>query len=165
LPSLCFWTKLLKGAGTKYNANERARQLWIFIFDNDVFTINYLSLIQIVAQYKQNELRKIEGRLSCEYWNFYGYDYKIYFADDGKKRILDISGGNGYVKTYYFVDSDKFIVLYQAASVNNPQSRKNVFLRFEDSASNIKLGKPDNESSFSHDDSELLGILYTMRFR
>ena len=105
--------------------------------------------------------------MSYEYWNFYGYDYKIYFANDGKIRILDISGGNGdngYGKTYYFVDSDKYIVLYHAASVNNPQGRNNVFIRMEDSSSNIRSGKPDNESSYSHDDGELAGILYNLRF-
>jgi len=144
------------------------RALWNFIFGNDDFTIKYLRLIQIVAQYKPNELRKTEGRLSYEYWNFYGYNYTVYFANDGKIRMLEISGGNGdnaYQKTYYFADSDKYIVLYHSASVNDPQGRTNVFFRMEQYSENIKLGKPDDGSSYRHDDSELLGILYSMRFR
>jgi len=144
------------------------RALWNFIFGNDDFTINYLRLIQIVAQYKQNELRRIENRLSYDYWDSYGYDYKIYFANDGKIRILEISGGNGdnaYGKTYYFADSDKYIVLYRAASVNDPQGRKNVFIRMENYSEIINMGKPDNETSYSHDDSELVGILYNLQFR
>jgi hypothetical protein len=143
------------------------RSLWNFIFGNDDFTSKYLKLIQIVAQYKPNELRKIENRLRYEYWNFYGYDYTVYFANDGKIRILEISGGNGdnaYQKTYYFADSDKYVVLYHSASVNNPQGRKSVFIRMEAYSDNINSGKPDNESTYSHDDGELVGILYNLRF-
>jgi len=143
------------------------RALWNFIFGNEDFTISYLRLIQIVAQYKPNELRKIENRLSYDYWNSYGYDYTVYFANDGKIRMLEISGGNGdnaYQKTYYFADSDKYVVLYHSASVNNPQGRKNVFIRMEAYSENIKSGKPDDESSYSHDDGELVGIFYNLRF-
>jgi len=144
------------------------RALWNFIFGNDDFTIKYLRLIQIVAQYKPNELRKIEGRLSYEYWNSYGYSYTLYYANDGKMRMLEISGGNGdnaYQKTYYFADSDKYIVLYHTASVNAPQGRRNVFFRMEQYSENIKSGKPDDGSSYRHSDSELVGILYNLRFR
>ena len=140
------------------------RALWNFIFGNDDFTISYLRLIQIVAQYKPNELRKTENRLSYDYWNSYGYSYTVYFANDGKMRMLEISGDNVYQKTYYFADSDKYIVLYRTASVNDPQGRKNVFIRMEDYSDNIKLGKPDDESSYRHDDGELVGILYNLRF-
>ena len=144
------------------------RPLWNFIFGNDDFNNQYLRLIQIVAQYKPNELRKIENSLSYEYWGFYSYNYTVYFANDGKMRMLHISGGNGdnaYQKTYYFADSDKYIVLYHSASVNDPQDSKNVYFRMETYSENIKSGKPDDDSSYSHNDSELLGILYTMRFR
>ena len=144
------------------------RALWYFIFGNDDFNIKYLSLIQIVAKYKPNELRKIEGRLSYEYQNFYGYSYTIYFANDGRMRILDISGGNGdngYGKTYYFADSDKYIVLYYIQNVNERQARRNVFISTDDYSANIKQGKRNSESSYRHDDSEMLGILYTLRFR
>jgi len=35
----------------------------------------------------------------------------------------------------------------------------------ENYSENIKSGKPDDGSSYRHDDGELPGILYTMRFR
>jgi len=145
------------------------RALWNFIFSSDGFNIQYLKLIQIVSQYKPNELRKTANSLSYEYWNFYGYDYAIYFANDEKMRILEISGGNGdnyYQKTYYFADSDKYIVVYQSANVNNPQGIKNVFFRMESFSDNIKSGKPGNdESPYSHDNNELPAILYNLQFR
>lgn len=64
------------------------RPLWNFIFVNDSFNIQYMRLIQIVAQYKPNEMRKIENRLSYDYWGSLGYDFTIYFANDGKNCIL-----------------------------------------------------------------------------
>jgi len=145
------------------------RTLWNFIFGNDDFTVKYLKLIQTVAQYKPNELRKIENELSYDYWNSYGYRYTIYYANDGKMRILDISGGNGdnaYQKTYYFADSDKYIVLYRAASVNDPQGIKNVFFRMESYSDNIKSGKPfTDNNAYGNNNSELTGILYSLHYR
>jgi len=145
------------------------RALWNFVFGNDEFTVKYLKLIQTVAQYKPDELRKIENEFRYDYWNSYGYNYTIYFANDGKMRMLEISGGNGdnyYQKTYYFAGSDKYIVLYRTASVNDPQGKKNVFLRMEGFSDNIKSGKQDDAaSSYGRGDSELPAILYNLQFR
>jgi peptidoglycan hydrolase-like protein with peptidoglycan-binding domain len=144
------------------------RILWDFIFANDEFARSYLRLINTASQYNKNELYKIQDSQSYEYWNNFGFEYAIYFASDGKMRILEIRGGNGdnfYSKDYYFADTDRYIVISSYANANNPNRSSSTYLRMEGFSNNIRLGKPDYEPSHEHDDSELPSILFGLRFR
>jgi len=145
------------------------RLLWTFIFANDEFSINFLRLINTVSKYDKNQLYAIQNGFRYDYWNNSGYEYTIYYASDGKIRILEINGGggdSGYSQNYYFTDTDKFIVLYHYAHVNFPEFAKNlVHLRLEEYSGIINSGKINYESKDVIDHSELIGILHSLRFR
>ena len=143
------------------------RLLWEFIFSNDDTSIEYLAIICTVSMYDTNTLYSLEGGFQYEYWNHFGCEYTIYYSSDGKIRILAINGGSGdyaYSEEYYFADFDKYILIHNRNDVHG-SSVHGVYLRNENFARNMLLGKTDNDSSYEPGDDVLLGILYSLRFR
>jgi hypothetical protein len=141
--------------------------LWNFIFSNDGFSVEYLRLINTVSLYNKDGLYRIGDGVQYKYWNFAGYEYTIFYSSDGKMRILEINGGNGdnaYGKEYYFVDEDKYILIHYRSNVSG-ESNHGVYLRNGGNSCNINQGKIDHDSSYKSNDSDLLGILYSLRFR
>ena len=141
------------------------RVLWNFIFSNDEFNRNYLAFINNVSQYNKDELHGIQGNVDYEYWLF---DFTIYFARDGIIKILAIEGGTdnmAYSKEYYFIDLDNYFVVYKSSGISEYYEKENVFYRSGNYLYEVKLGKADHPPKEQIDDSELLGILYSLRFR
>jgi hypothetical protein len=141
--------------------------LWNFIFSNDGFIINYLRLINTVSLYNKDKLYRIEDSMQYEYWNYHGYGYAIFYSSDGKMKILEIDGGNednAYGYEYYFFDADKYILIHYRGNVSGEYSH-GVYLRNGGYGYNINQGKIDHDSSYEPNYFELLGILYSLRFR
>lgn len=150
------------------------RPLWEFIFTDSAGTV---ALISRVAAYDKNKLRSIEGSNHYDYWGSLGYNFTLYFSNDGRLKILAIEGGNGdaaYSEVYYLVSDDQFIAIRQYNHVHG-DSRYDVYIRnggstgtngyaasyrYED---NQKHRVENYEPDFSPDDT-LLAILYSLQF-
>jgi peptidoglycan hydrolase-like protein with peptidoglycan-binding domain len=152
------------------------RSLWDFIFTDSAGT---LALIGIVSAYDKNTLLPVEGSESYGYWNYFCYNFTLYFANDGELKILTIDGGTGdtgYSENYYFVSQDRFIAVSDHSNVHG-DFRRDVYIRneesihrngytpsfTEDGQRQLQPRRLENyEPDFNPDDT-LLAILYKLR--